>query len=406
MNDDLCAGWVARFADEESLCLAALALEQSNLVGWELVSPYPCRFFRGHGKMQGHEHEESSRWRLLSIWGVIGGFLGGMSAALWIHLTQIAGNPLVSQGRVPGWSSWANLAPPIFESLLLGAGLGVVVGILVSGRLLHWYDWTLGSKDLRELASTNGFFVTMPRSCGMEGRAFLENLSPLSLEWVETPPQERCGMAGWWISLVVVILAIGGLMWNVGYREPTALIFNNMREQSGDGYDDQGGVTVPPYSLALSIGGVEGQADCGRSDQLVEFPTKGSSYTLTGRVNGSFGDMLPVELGGMLDSPRLLREGKELYVIHCAVCHGANGDGKGAMMRYPEFPRVEAFWEAKYRNYPLGRMFVSVADGQGNMPAFRTRLTVRQLWSTIWWVRDIQQQGENLKNLKKLKNHE
>ncbi|MEG1260912.1 MAG: hypothetical protein RSD44_08235, partial [Akkermansia sp.] len=73
MNDDLCAGWVARFADEESLCLAALALEQSNLVGWELVSPYPCRFFRGHGKMQGHEHEESSRWRLLSIWGGIGG---------------------------------------------------------------------------------------------------------------------------------------------------------------------------------------------------------------------------------------------------------------------------------------------------------------------------------------------
>lgn len=77
--------------------------------------------------------------------------------------------------------------------------------------------------------------------------------------------------------------------------------------------------------------------------------------------------------------------GKEIYMANCAVCHGANGEGdkkgipltKGHALDHSEAEHIK-----------------QVTDGKGNkMPAFRDKLTPRQIAEVVKFVRNEIQAG-------------
>lgn len=208
--------------------------------------------------------------------------------------------------------------------------------------------------------------------------------------------------------LLACVLVCGGWMWS---RErngqmPAPVLFDNMREQdkTGDQTPDPyspvlpGVRPVPARTIAMKMdASLSGSMFAGDSGSAVVFTRSGSSYLTTGKSAGSYGNSLPVELGGIGGYANILARGKAIYVAHCTVCHGTVGDGKGAMASYPEYPVMPSFRDEKLMRYPLGQLYHSTAKGQGNMPAYEKRLTSGDLWSVCAWVKVLQdrKEGEN-----------
>lgn len=197
---------------------------------------------------------------------------------------------------------------------------------------------------------------------------------------------------------VVAVLALLGTGWFLahddGGRYPVPHLFDNMNErplpdvQQVEAPSTPAGRRVrlvPPSAVAQSAGGhgVE------ETDDRDAFAWDGS-YFSSGRMLGGDEEGLPPELGGQSRSRDALAEGRVLYAAHCSVCHGADGNGKGKMAAYESYPQIGSFRDEKYAAYSPGRLFRSIRLGQGNMPAFGSVLTAREIWCLVAVIRQMQ----------------
>lgn len=191
----------------------------------------------------------------------------------------------------------------------------------------------------------------------------------------------------WWIFLIAV-LAVGTFLWHGDLNSSGRLLFDNMRNAK---------TTKPLAEPAKTLAaGMVDDSGSGNS-----FASQGGGYFQTGRINGGFGNTMPPEMGGMAEDASVASKGEAVYARYCISCHGSNGDGKGKLAQYPEFPAMGAFWSEKYDNYPLGKIFCSIAEGQGNMPAFANKMAAREIWEAVRWVIELQSrrgEGEALEN--------
>lgn len=65
----------------------------------------------------------------------------------------------------------------------------------------------------------------------------------------------------------------------------------------------------------------------------------------------------------VLVSPVICQEGKQIYNNRCALCHGADGDGKGVIMQTAPFGAD--FWKANDE----AAIAKVILEGKGRMPA-------------------------------------
>jgi mono/diheme cytochrome c family protein len=87
-----------------------------------------------------------------------------------------------------------------------------------------------------------------------------------------------------------------------------------------------------------------------------------------------------------------IEAGRKLYEEHCADCHGNTGrgdgyEGEGLDEKPSDFTDSE--WEHGSTD---GEMFVVIRDGAGRkseMKGFGKRLTTRQIWSVVNFVRTL-----------------
>jgi mono/diheme cytochrome c family protein len=92
------------------------------------------------------------------------------------------------------------------------------------------------------------------------------------------------------------------------------------------------------------------------------------------------------------DSEAKLRRGRMLFDSHCTACHGWTGQGSGpegfALVPAP----ADLEWLArtpKKRSEPY--MYWSIAEGgrqfESDMPAFKDRLSKKDIWALIAYIR-------------------
>jgi len=89
----------------------------------------------------------------------------------------------------------------------------------------------------------------------------------------------------------------------------------------------------------------------------------------------------------------LMRLGKEKYDIHCAVCHGKYGDGKGVTSYFGLQPRNLS--DPTQPNYYLpsktdGETFNTISMGHGTMLGLMDKLTPHERWAVVLYVRALQ----------------
>ena len=84
--------------------------------------------------------------------------------------------------------------------------------------------------------------------------------------------------------------------------------------------------------------------------------------------------------------PDLLTEGKALYDIYCALCHGVKGDGQGNLVTTEKISGVPAY---KMRPITQGSIYHVMYYGRGTMGAFSYQLSEKERWEVVLYVEKL-----------------
>ena len=87
-------------------------------------------------------------------------------------------------------------------------------------------------------------------------------------------------------------------------------------------------------------------------------------------------------------------EAERLYLVNCAICHGAKLDGNGPLYKGGDgpFPSKPAtlVGDAKYEGMPEGQMYYSVTYGKNKMGSYASQLSTTRRWMVIAYVKSKQ----------------
>ncbi|MGE0822183.1 MAG: cytochrome c [Candidatus Binatia bacterium] len=111
---------------------------------------------------------------------------------------------------------------------------------------------------------------------------------------------------------------------------------------------------------------------------------KEDEHLFTGRVNDEWVTTFPFPI-----TKEVILRGQERFNIYCSPCHGQLGDGEGAIvqrgMKHPPSYHIERLREA-----PPGYFFNVITNGFGAMFDYSDRVSVRDRWAIISYIRALQ----------------
>jgi len=186
------------------------------------------------------------------------------------------------------------------------------------------------------------------------------------------------------LVVVVVVVSLAGCRGSFSRRPPIELFPDmdrqpKLRPQSINAFFADG------LSSRKPVAGTVPRTGPVRVGAVEIFPFQDVPYN-TGRVPGTtnFVELLPVPVTG-----ELLARGRERYGIHCAVCHGAAGDGKGITAKY-QLVGSANFHDARLVTMPDGEIFNTITHGKNLMGAYGSNVEVADRWAIIAYVRALQ----------------
>jgi mono/diheme cytochrome c family protein len=86
-------------------------------------------------------------------------------------------------------------------------------------------------------------------------------------------------------------------------------------------------------------------------------------------------------------SAESLAQGKKYYGYDCAMCHGANGNGKGEVdtgEKLADFTNPDSL-----KDKTDGQIFCALKIGKGHMPLEPERNSPNNLWNLVNYVRSL-----------------
>ncbi len=81
-----------------------------------------------------------------------------------------------------------------------------------------------------------------------------------------------------------------------------------------------------------------------------------------------------------------LSNGKKMYDIYCAICHGEKGDGQGNLVKREKFFGVPHF---KDRAITEGSIYHVIYYGRNMMGSHASQLTEKERWQVVQYVQKL-----------------
>jgi mono/diheme cytochrome c family protein len=88
-----------------------------------------------------------------------------------------------------------------------------------------------------------------------------------------------------------------------------------------------------------------------------------------------------------------LAEGKELYTIYCATCHGDKGDGKGYLVEREKILGVPSY-DDQGRAITEGSVYHVMWHGINTMGSYASQMNNRELWLVDHYVMQLKNELE------------
>ena len=80
---------------------------------------------------------------------------------------------------------------------------------------------------------------------------------------------------------------------------------------------------------------------------------------------------------------------KKIYGYDCAMCHGANGDGKGDIADGLKTKMNDLTSPATLKDKKDGEIFYLIKNGKGEMPAEGDRVKADDVWNLVIYCRSL-----------------
>jgi mono/diheme cytochrome c family protein len=92
-------------------------------------------------------------------------------------------------------------------------------------------------------------------------------------------------------------------------------------------------------------------------------------------------------------TPRIVAEGKELYLKMCVACHTKSGKGQHKLKGFPNPPDIT---NSAYLDREDGYFFHLITFGSksGLMPSLGHATSISERWKIIHYIRTMQRKGE------------
>jgi high-affinity iron transporter len=99
---------------------------------------------------------------------------------------------------------------------------------------------------------------------------------------------------------------------------------------------------------------------------------------------------VPTPPTGVLNSPKAIATGARLFAVHCAICHGAKGNGQGIRHAFMSPAPANLAVPEWSRPANVGRIYSAVRKGvPGTAMAAWPTLSDQQVWSVAAYVRTL-----------------
>jgi mono/diheme cytochrome c family protein len=88
-----------------------------------------------------------------------------------------------------------------------------------------------------------------------------------------------------------------------------------------------------------------------------------------------------------------LERGRERFGIYCTPCHGAWGDGTGAITRYKYPIPPTSIYDTRVLGMSDGEVYNVISNGVRNMPSYKAQIPVQDRWHIVNYLRELQRNG-------------
>ncbi|YCM44367.1 cytochrome c [Verrucomicrobiaceae bacterium 227] len=195
------------------------------------------------------------------------------------------------------------------------------------------------------------------------------------------------------IAVAFLVVGIGGFRGDK-FSQPPIEVFPDMDHQDKVMEQTTSGFFADGLGARRPVQGtVPKNADSGVLP--IEFGIGRSGYAYDGKIGDKFGNGMPVKmlkLESESESVALLGRGKDMFGVHCAICHGAAGDGKGVVGHH--FAKagvtVANLHSFPQESHPDGYIYEVISNGKGLMGGYKHNLPVRDRWAIVAYLRALQ----------------
>ena len=88
-------------------------------------------------------------------------------------------------------------------------------------------------------------------------------------------------------------------------------------------------------------------------------------------------------------SPESITRAKKWWALDCAMCHGADGDGKGETAKEMKLTLVDFTDPATLKDRTDGEIFYIIKNGHNDMPPEGPRIKPEENWDLVNYVRSL-----------------
>ncbi|HVN48720.1 MAG TPA: quinol:electron acceptor oxidoreductase subunit ActD [Bacteroidota bacterium] len=365
----------ALFDSPDEVLHAAKRVTEAGFTKFDVHTPYPV-----HGMDRAMRLKTSK----VGYFAFVFGLLGALSAITFISWVTLSNYPLVIGGK-PFWS-WPAFVPVSFELTVLLASVLSTITMIVFYFKFPNNAHPLHDTPYMKAVSADKYGISVqaddPKFDEKTVTEFLQSIGGKEITSIYFLPEEFDHEHNLFDLKFIGVLVVIALCTSAAtYFTLNKLLFMQpftwMMEQPKL-------KAQQPSSLFKDGSGMRRPVDGTVSRETMPYPYSGK----------------PDEAAKKLFNPlpttkAVLEKGKAKFLTFCSPCHGDYARGDSRLQG--QFPNPPTLHSDKVRNWPDGRIYHVITEGQNAMPSYAPQLSPEERWAIIRYLR-VLQRAQNAKD--------
>jgi mono/diheme cytochrome c family protein len=361
-------GITALFDNPDSIIKAAKRVAGDGYKKFDVNTPYPI-----HGMDPAMGLKKSK----LGFVPLVFGLSGTAFILLFMYWTMSVSYPLVIGGKP--YFSLPAFIPITFEFTVLIAALSTVFGMIMVFFNLPYNNHPLHDTEYMKKVSVDmyGIVILAEDKIFDEKRvqALFKELGAKHIEEVYYP--EKTSYPVFDVKFILFLAAVAVVTSGITYFTLNKFMYmvpyNWMSDQPRVNPQSKSEFFADNFGMREPVDGTVAQG-------FMPYPYMGIAEPKEYLVNPILPTRESIELG------------KRKFITFCSPCHGnyANGDSR---LR-GQFPNPPSLHTQRAINFPDGRIYHVITNGQNAMPSYAMQITRKERWSIVNYVR-VLQRAEN-----------